>query len=138
MLCNVCGWDPSKEAAWSWEQTLDFEYKSGNYWASRGTSGGKYRGYKRNFRRRLKKVLEKGNLRQAKAFRRVTLTRLWGKHQRAIDGDNLVMGGKPLRDVLTEEGLIVDDRPNCCKVFYHQYKRLDSEKPGIIVKLEEF
>jgi Holliday junction resolvase RusA-like endonuclease len=123
---------------WSWEVQLPFEYKSGNYWIGKGTKGARYRGYKRNFLRALKKGLEGEQLRQAKVFRRVTLVRLWGKHQCAYDGDNLVIGGKPLVDCLKKVGLIMDDRPNCCKVFYQQYKSLLSEAPGIIVKVEEF
>lgn len=138
--CENCGWDPSKRAVWSWEVTLDFEYLSGNKVPpnDRGRSGWKYRNYRKEFERQLRKVVEAEKLREAKVYRRATICRLWGKHQSAYDTDNLVAGGKPLRDILVRCRLLVDDRPSCCDIYYQQYKNLVSDKPQTIVKVEEF
>ncbi len=136
--CTSCGFDPSKKVVWSKEFVVNFAWLSGNQLRSndKGRKGYRYRNYRRGFERVIREYA--ADVRKAKCFRRVTLTRMWGKGQRAYDKDNLLVGAKPLCDVLTAQNLILDDKISCAEIHYRQEKRLLVDEPGIIIKLEEF
>lgn len=67
--------------------------------------------------------------------RRVTLTRIWGKRQRAFDRGNLIGGLKPVLDGLRDVGLIVDDSAKWCEDHYSQ--RGPEAQSGIGITIEE-
>jgi hypothetical protein len=69
--------------------------------------------------------------------RRLTFVRLWGKGQRAFDIDNLVSGGKPIRDAAVTAGLIVGDAPSEAIIHYDQRKS-DDGVPAVLLLVEEF
>jgi hypothetical protein len=74
---------------------------------------------------------------RATTVRRMTLWRLWGHRQRALDPDNLVAGGKPVVDSCVKAGLILGDRRDQASIHYDQ-RKADGPEPGVLVIVEEF
>lgn len=131
--CSRCGFDPDAKVTASWSFTIDRAVVSLN---ERGTNRGAWT--KRvpgkrtwNARRAYKadrdawgwlvkaKRLEL-RIPKAKGRRRLTLTRLYGKGQRAFDRDNLVGGMKPVVDSMVLDGLLLGDTPELAEVHYDQ------------------
>ena len=88
---------------------------------------------------------------QTEVFRRVTITRLWGKGCRAWDDDNMVAACKGLRDAMQRArtttrrgvprripgaGLVWDDSAKWAAFEYAQEKAPDG-KPGVRVTISE-
>ena len=73
----------------------------------------------------------------ADGWRQVLVTRLYGKRRRDFDHDNLVGGGKPLADALTEQGVIIDDNPKYCNISYFQEPSSDGND-YVVIKVQEF
>ena len=71
--------------------------------------GWKYRAYKEGFEKQWKK--QALQVLPAENKRRLEITRIKGKYANPIDHDNLVLGIKPLIDVLVDYDALVNDNP---------------------------
>lgn len=115
--CISCGYDPRRVILYEVELLLPFKILSGNMLmtgAPKGRkkqykNGWKYRSYKKGFEKvwsqRCLQVLP------AEAKRRLEITRVKGKHAQPIDSDNLVLGCKPIIDILVEYEALKNDSP---------------------------
>jgi len=134
--CVACGYDYEAVVTNRYEFAIPVGIPSQTKLGANtpGRGGGIYRGYRRRFARAIAKA--DLDIPAAKGFRRVFITRLWGKGKRAYDWGNLVGGCKPLVDEIVGAGLLVDDRPSACQIFYDQGKSEDGKDWTSIV-LEE-
>lgn len=94
----------------------------------------KYRWWRDQFEKLLGPWLQ--TLPPAQAYRRVTLTRLYGKGKRPYDRENYSGGCKPLVDTLTNYGALYDDSETWCERHYLQSRSPDGVD-YIEIKLEE-
>lgn len=136
MRCAFCGYDTDASVTWSAEVLLPFAWLSGNIIGTNGKGrlGWRYQKYRTEFRNKL--FEHTTDIKEAKQYRRVIMTRRYGKGRRKLDKDNLIIGGKPLRDCLSELGLLVDDTPACCDVYPLQEKSKDG-KDYVHILIEE-
>lgn len=118
--CKACSYDPSLVVIDTWTFVIPLAVKSGNALRSngRGYSGHAYRKERDMFLEKIR-VLSKG-VKPAKNKRRVFFVREYGGKAKPFDSDNLATGFKPVRDCLTELGLLVDDNPKWCEAHYSQ------------------
>ncbi len=132
--CAQCNYDPTLPVLASWEVHLDLPAVSQNKLKSntRGRSGWAYRRYKGEFSEEM--LARCTEVPQASEKRRVTFTRHYDKAARRFDHDNLIAGMKPLRDVLTELGIIVNDSDKWLEAHYSQLRAPES---GIIILIED-
>lgn len=130
--CQKCAYDPTAEVVVAWQIWLCLEAQSINRLRSNGRGAWAYRKYKAKAALELKQ--HSALVKKATGKRRVTFTRVFSGRQRHLDGDNLVAGLKPLRDGLTELGMIVDDSPKWLEAHYEQVK---GPEAGIKILIED-
>lgn len=120
MKCNMCGYDPSLDVPRQWAFRLDTPAVSQNQLKGngKGRSGWLYR----KIRDKFLAMLTRHTLAIPKATqkRRVFFTRTYTGRAKPFDRDNLIAGMKPLRDCLTELGIIVDDSDKWLEAHYQQ------------------
>lgn len=140
--CQACGFDPTKKVSYQHEETIRFKWLSGNRINPAGhNSRWAYRSYREGFRKRFSQVAH--SFEKAGGFRRLTLTRLYGRGPkggqcREFDTDNLQQGAKPLVDCLVADfSILQDDDPKHCERVYLQEPSPDG-KHYIKIKVEEF
>ena len=132
--CVKCGHDPDAVVERHWQFTLPLELESLN--AHRVNSGATRWSYKRKrdgWAMALRATVPRAIL-AANGKRRVTLTRLMGKGQRAFDRDNLVGGAKGLVDAMVRVGLLLGDSAEHAEIHYDQER---AATPGVRVLVEE-
>ena len=136
MICPACDYDDTARILSSWELTFDLKAESGNVVGSpgKGRKGWRYRKEKNKY---TAAVLNSGSTcTGATGKRRLWITRLWGKGQRAFDVDNMAWGLKPLVDAIVKKGWLLDDTPGKVERIYRQEKS-PSGLNQIIVRIEE-
>ena len=135
--CSECGFDPSRVPTYDVTFMVPLTWQSGNTIGhGYGKKAWKYRKYREAFR-------EKGRLQflsvlKANKKRRLVLTRVIGKHGKKMDRWNLEAGGKPLIDVLVQEGLLVDDNPTWVESGPITQIKGDNDKHYVQVRLIEY
>ena len=136
MNCPSCGFNADRKTVALGQWKLTTELASGNVVRSNsgGNSGYSYRKHRSRYQRAV-------NLHPAPELhvggkRRLTITRLWGKGKRALDRDNLIIGCKPLIDVIVRAGWVFDDKPKYLEVVYKQVKNPNGLNE-IEIKLEQ-
>lgn len=140
--CQACGFDPTKTVTYCHEETVRFKWKSGNVINPYGhKTQWVYRSYRKGFCDRFSEVAHRFS--KCKAFRRVTLTRVYGAGPKGgkcypYDTDNLAQGAKPIVDALVKDfALLLDDTPSKAEIIYKQEESMDG-KHYIRIKIEEF
>lgn len=136
--CCKCGYDEAAPVRAVWGFTVPRVVKSGN--ARISNVGGSRWAYKRDraeWERDMASAAVVYRIPMAQGKRRVTLTRYWGKGQRAYDLDNLSAGLKPAIDALTKAQIIRGDRPQDAEIHVQQCKAVDG-RPSLRVLVEEF
>ncbi len=103
---------------------------------NRGWGGYKYRKTKGKFEAAVSAALRRTAIPPATKFRRLVVTRIFGKGQRPYDEGNLVGGAKPLVDALRDAKVIVDDSPKWVQIWYRQ-ERSPRGKEHVEVLVEE-
>lgn len=123
--CPACGFDDSLTVTAAWEFKLPIKLLSGNQikGSGRGRSGWKYREQRKLWARAM--TAAGIDCPPAEGSRRLWLTRLWGKGQRAYDEDNLIWGCKPVVDEIVAQGWLLDDTPDKVERIYNQEKSPD-------------
>ena len=136
MICTACGFDESLKVTASWEITLPIKVESGNTIGSggRGKSGWRYRQERKKYTAAFR--VNKVKPSPAKKRRRIWLTRLWGKGQRAFDEDNLAWGLKPCCDELVSLHYLLNDTPADVERIYLQEKSPDKCN-YLIIRIED-
>lgn len=118
MSCVKCGHDPTAPIAASWTFVVPLELQSGNnHEVNVGASRHAYRRRRDQWQQALTAYKRVNRIPNAElgTKRRVTLTRLIGKGQRAYDPDNARTGGKCVLDAMRRAGLIHDDTAASCE-----------------------
>lgn len=132
--CVKCGYSPDAVVVHTWQFTLPLELESLN--ARRVNVGATRWSYKRKrdgWAMALRAIVPRAIL-AVEGKRRVTLTRLMGKGQRAFDRDNLVGGAKGLVDAMVRVGLLLGDDAEHAEIHYDQER---APEPGVRVLIEE-
>lgn len=108
--CAKCGHDPDATVIASWEFVLEHEMLSLNARVSNvGSARWRYAKERDAWSWLVRAAKLKHGITPATGRRRMTLTRIYARGQRALDDDNLKGGTKPLVDAIVREGLLGDD-----------------------------
>lgn len=120
--CAWCDFDPTLQITGSWLITVPKPALSSNQLKSNlpGKAGFVYRKYRNDFKAAIEPQI--GNIPAATGRRRVFFTREFAAPAREFDRDNMVAGMKPVRDCLTELGLLVDDKNQWLQAHYRQQR----------------
>lgn len=133
--CCKCGHDPAAVVLAIWQTRILRTVKSGNARVHNvGGSRWQYKAERQGWERDMLAVRRAMGIPVATTRRRVTLTRLIDKGQRAFDEDNLRTGCKPIVDAMVKAGLLVGDRPQDAEIHYAQIKAICG---GLYVEIEE-
>lgn len=137
--CRLCGCDGDAPISASWEFFIPVAAQSQNRLVNRGLKRFRYAAVRTDFLVVVMAESRRLRIPRAKAKRRVTMTRLYGKGCSRFDHGNLVGGMKPLLDVLVSQALLVDDSERFVEDHYRQ-EPLPREDPnvGVVVLVEEF
>ncbi len=134
--CPACAFDPDATISARWEFHIGREVKSGNDRVNNvGGSRWRYRQVRDEWFCDVANIAGINAVTRASSLRRVTLTRCYGKGQRAFDRDNLATGCKPIVDAMVRSGLLVDDNPRHAEIHYKQIK--NNGRVGLLVVIEE-
>lgn len=139
--CLRCGFDPQAAIAASWSFAIERPVVSLNARSTNRGSRATIKAYQIDrtawaWHLRAQRLAQGISI--AHGFRRVTLTRIYGKGQRALDVDNLVGGLKLVVDAMVREGLLAGDSPRLATIHYGQSKGpLQGIGVGLQVVIEE-
>lgn len=141
--CPYCGDDTEAPVSARWEFTLPLPWPSSQHTGGKAThhlanSGAGRWAYKK-VRDDFETAIDVATVDipfSLGRFRRVILTRLWGKRQRAFDPSNLVAGAKPVEDALVQCSMIDDDSAKYARIHHHQRRAADGVA-AIHVLIEE-
>ena len=135
MTCLKCGHNPDAVVLATWQTMIPRAVNSGNARIHNvGASRWAYKAERQGWERDMLAVRLAMGIPVATTRRRVTLTRLIDKGQRAFDEDNLRTGCKPIVDAMVKAGMLVGDRPQDAEIHYAQTKAIGG---GLYVELEE-
>jgi hypothetical protein len=119
--CTKCGFDPDARIAASWSFVLEHAVLSLNARvANVGSARWRYASERDAWRWLVRAAKAKHRIAPAVGRRRLTLTRIYARGQRALDHDNLVGGMKPVVDAIVHEELLVDDKPAWLELHHDQ------------------
>jgi hypothetical protein len=142
--CPWCHDSPARPVFARWELNVAMPWPSaqnGRGGSKRLANGGagrwEYKRIRTGWERAISRATYLHEVERAARPRRLTLVRLWGKGQRACDRDNLVTGGKPIRDAAATAGLIIGDGPGEAIIHYQQ-RKADDGVPAVLIIVEEF
>lgn len=137
MICPACDYDTLAKVSEFWSFTIELNAKSGNQIKSsgKGRSGWPYRNHRKACATAVGRAAP--SIPKASRRRRLWITRLWAKGQRAYDKDNLYWGMKPLVDEIKEQGWIKEDSPKWVERICRQEKSPDGVG-RIEIRIEEF
>jgi hypothetical protein len=131
----MCRYDAGIVPAVSWTHRIESYVPTFNSIGLNSKNNHKYRGWRKAWEIGFGPWLQ--TLPPALKYRRVTITRLYGKGKRPFDRRNFAGGCKPLLDTLTNFGALYDDSELWCEDHYQQLKSPDG-KDYVEVKIEEF
>lgn len=146
--CPYCGDDPATSVLERYAFTLEIAWPNPQNSGSGGgrlhNSGGArwaYKALREKFEKAIVRAAPRGALpgrygQETWRRTRVTLTRLWGPRKRIWDDDNLVTGGKLIRDALVLTGALVDDSARYARIHYQQRKRTEGGSCAVHVLIE--
>jgi len=129
--CPSCHYNPGAPSR-EWVVRLKKHLISGNLLGAR--KDGRYRGQLRYYQ---KKLAAPDVPRADNVVRQVVVTREYRKRRRKYDYDNLVWGCKPILDVMTELGYIVDDSPTWVTRGYFQ-ESSETMVDWVTIRIQEF
>lgn len=135
--CMKCGHDPDAKVVASWTFVLDCEVESLNARhvnAGSNAAKAKYRDARTAWEWLIRAARLEHRITPATGRRRLTLTRIYARGQRALDRDNLAGGMKPLVDAIAREGLLRDDTPAWLELHHDQEPGAER---GVRVLLED-
>jgi len=119
--CVKCGHDPDVKVTASWTFVLESEILSLNERVSNsGRARFRYRKVRDAWSWLVRAARLQHRIAPAVGRRRLTLTRIYARGQRALDRDNLAGGAKPLVDAIVREGLLRDDTPAWLELHHDQ------------------
>lgn len=131
----MCRFDPGAKVIATWTSRVESYCPSLNTIGVNSKNNHKYRGWRKRWEDQFGPWLKL--IPPAAKYRRVTVTRQYGKGKRPFDSAQNFSGGcKPLIDTLTNFGAIYDDSDTWCQSHYLQEKSLDG-KDYVEVKIEE-
>jgi hypothetical protein len=133
--CRLCGGRPYAKVAASWTFRIDRDAPTQNVMGN-NRGGGRWAYKKERDAWVSAFTLNKPWIPDAKSRRRVTITRCYSGQQKLRDHGNLVGGMKPVVDALVLCGLLKDDSPKWCEVYYHQ-RRVEKGERGTYITIEE-
>jgi hypothetical protein len=131
----MCRWDPGLKPAHAWAHRIESYVPTFNSIGLNSKNNHKYRGWRKRWEDEFGPWLRE--LPPAHRYRRVTITRFYGKGKRPFDRRNFSGGCKPLLDTLTNFGALYDDSELWCEDHYQQLKSPDGID-YVEVKIEEF
>lgn len=123
MKCAMCRYDPGARVAESWSLREESFCPTQNTLRSNGKHDRVYKMWRGRWTKLFGDWLS--SIPTAEKYRRLTITRHFGKGNRAFDSDNFSGGCKPLRDVVVTHGALYDDSPLWAEVHYQQLKSAD-------------
>lgn len=131
--CKFCDYDPTLRITGSWLIELPTAAVSANQLQGngKGRSGWRYRRIRDQFYEHIRARCI--HIPTATEKRRAFFTRNYAGRSRPFDRDNLIAGFKPLRDCLTELGLLVDDNATWLEAHYAQ-KASDVNSISIVIE----
>ncbi len=135
MQCSMCLYDLEASIAASWTHTVDSYCPTQNSLHGNTKTNHTYRKWRTRWENEFGDWLR--TVPAAVAYRRVTITREYGKGRRPFDRTNFAAGCKPLLDTLTNYGAIYDDSALWVQDHYQQIKSPDGID-RIRVLIEEF
>ena len=133
--CAKCGYDPARKPTSTWTHRVASYTPSLNDVGVNGKNAHKYRTWRKHWEKVFGPWLSK--LPAAQLFRRIQITRHYGKGQRAFDRINFAAGCKPLLDTIVNHGGLYDDSVTWCEDHYSQLKSPDG-KDYVQIVIEEF
>lgn len=131
----MCLFDTEATPVASWTHRIESYCPTFNSIGLNTKNNFKYRGWRKAWEVGFGPWLQ--TLPPAQKYRRVTITRFYGKGKRPFDRQNFAGGCKPLLDTLTNFGALYDDSELWCQSHYQQLKSPDG-KDYVEVKIEEF
>lgn len=132
--CPMCRFNPDAKVAASWSLRVASYVPTLNSIGVNGKNNFKYRGWRKTWEQEFGPWLH--SLPPAMKYRRVTITREYGKGKRAFDSGNFSGGCKPLLDTLTNFGALYDDSDLWCEAHFLQRKSPDGND-YVEVRIEE-
>lgn len=131
----MCRYDGDLPVASTWTHRIESYCPTFNSIGLNTKNNFKYRSWRKRWEEQFGPWLQ--TLPAAQRYRRVTITRLYGKGKRPFDRQNFAGGCKPLLDTLTNFGALYDDKELWCEDHHLQLKSPDGID-YVEVKLEEF
>jgi Holliday junction resolvase RusA-like endonuclease len=136
-VCNLCGGRPFAEVAASWTMRIDRDAPTQNVTGNnRGGGRWAYKAERRAWFAALAAKKSMQRIATANVKRRVIITRCYSGQQKLRDHGNLVGGLKPAVDAMVGIGLLKDDSPEFCEIYYHQ-RRVEKSERGTLITIEE-
>ncbi len=132
----MCRFNPDAPVAASWSCRVQSYCPTLNSIGVNSKMNHRYRGWRKAFEKHFGPWLQE-SVPAALKYRRVIVTRVYGKGKRPYDSGNLIGGCKPLLDTLTNFGAIYDDKDLWCESHYRQEKSLDG-LDYLEVRIDEF
>jgi hypothetical protein len=132
--CPMCRFDSGAKVVATWVLRVQSYCPTLNSIGTNSKNNHKYRGWRKAWEVEFGPWLK--SLPPATRYRRVTITRLYGKGKRAFDAANFSGGCKPLLDTLTNFGALYDDSDLWCEAHYLQERSPDGTD-YVEVKIEE-
>lgn len=119
--CIKCGFDPDATVLASWTFVLEHEVVSLNARVVNvGTARWRYAKERDAWSWLVRAAKLQHGITPAAGRRRLTLTRIYARGQRALDRDNLIGGMKPLVDAIAREGMLRDDTQAWAELHHDQ------------------
>lgn len=136
-VCCLCGGKPYAKVTASWTFRIERDAPTQNVMGN-NRGGGRW-AYKKERQIWVSWLSWHANehlILNAEVKRRVTITRCYSGQQKLRDHGNLVGGLKPAVDAMVGIGLLRDDSPEWCEIYYHQ-RRVEKHERGTLITIEE-
>lgn len=130
----MCRYDADATVTASWSKRVQSYCPTYNSIGQNSKNNFKYRNWRKAWEVEFGPWLRE--VPPAVKYRRVTITRFYGKGKRSFDSQNFAGGCKPLLDTLTNFGALYDDSETWCGDHYVQTRSPDGID-YVEVKIEE-
>lgn len=136
-VCRLCGGMPDARVAATWTFRIDRDAPTQNVMGNnRGGGRWAYRKERNAWADALGVAGIHLKIGLAQVRRRVTITRCYSGQQKLRDHGNLVGGLKAAVDAMVGIGLLKDDSPEWCEIYYKQ-SRVEKHERGTVITIEE-